>query len=95
MPKNSCELSTKGWRVGDKVALKRDSSYIGEVSHIEDNGLSVMVMWEWCDGVDFQWSNKLTRLPDDYESCGDCGFDHSYESEHAAQWHTEHPGSYD
>lgn len=30
----------------------------------------------------------------DYEACGDCGFDHSYEYEQAYQWHIEHPCSY-
>jgi hypothetical protein len=36
-----------------------------------------------------------TELPADYETCGDCGFDHGYEYEEAAKWHTENPGSYD
>lgn len=34
------------------------------------------------------------ELPLDYEPCGDCGFDHGYDYESAAGWHTEHPGSY-
>lgn len=33
-------------------------------------------------------------LPEDYETCGDCGFDHDYEPAQAAVWHTAHPGSY-
>lgn len=33
-------------------------------------------------------------LPDDYEECGDCGFDHSYEYPHAHKWHIENPCSY-
>jgi hypothetical protein len=33
-------------------------------------------------------------LPQDYETCGDCGFDHDYEYEAAAKWHEEHPCSY-
>ena len=36
-----------------------------------------------------------TELPADYETCGDCGFDHDYEYEEAAKWHTENPVSYD
>jgi hypothetical protein len=28
----------------------------------------------------------------DYEECGYCGFDHSYDYEAAAKWHMEHPG---
>ncbi len=31
---------------------------------------------------------------DDYEACGDCGYDHEYEPEEAAQWHLAHPCSY-
>jgi len=27
-------------------------------------------------------------LPSDYEACGDCGFDHSYEPAEAHEWHT-------
>jgi len=33
--------------------------------------------------------------PNDYETCGDCGFDHEYEPNEARAWHTENPGSYD
>lgn len=33
--------------------------------------------------------------PEDYEACGDCQFDHEYETQAAHQWHTDHPGSYD
>ena len=33
-------------------------------------------------------------LPDDYEGCGDCLFDHGYEYELAAQWHLDNPCSY-
>lgn len=28
-------------------------------------------------------------LPSDYEPCGQCGFDHSYEYPQAHDWHTE------
>ena len=35
------------------------------------------------------------RQPADYEACGDCGFDHSYEYEQAHAWHTANPGSYE
>src|SRR5271157_3170476 len=31
----------------------------------------------------------------EYEACGDCGFDHGLDLDHATQWHTDHPGSYD
>ena len=33
-------------------------------------------------------------LPVDYESCGDCGFDHEYEPTDAHAWHSANPGSY-
>ncbi len=32
--------------------------------------------------------------PSDYEACGDCGNDHSYDYELAAKWHKENPCSY-
>jgi hypothetical protein len=34
------------------------------------------------------------HLPEDYETCGDCGFDHDYEYFQANAWHSSHPGSY-
>lgn len=33
-------------------------------------------------------------LPDDYEPCGDCGYDHSYEYTEAQKWHRNNPCSY-
>lgn len=30
----------------------------------------------------------------DYEPCGDCGYDHAYETEEARQWHINNPCSY-
>jgi site-specific DNA-methyltransferase (adenine-specific) len=36
----------------------------------------------------------LAQVPTDYEACGDCGFDHDYESAEAARWHNDNPGSY-
>lgn len=32
------------------------------------------------------------KLPDDYEACGDCGYDHSYEYNEARIWHNERNG---
>lgn len=32
------------------------------------------------------------KLPDDYETCGDCGFDHEYEYQQAYAWHIANPG---
>jgi hypothetical protein len=31
--------------------------------------------------------SRQVNLPDDYESCGECGFDHDYEYEEAYTWH--------
>lgn len=33
--------------------------------------------------------NENEELPSDYEECGYCGFDHTYDYEHAVAWHTE------
>lgn len=32
--------------------------------------------------------------PTDYEQCGECGFDHEYETAEAITWHKDHPCSY-
>ena len=32
---------------------------------------------------------KPANMPSDYEPCGDCGFDHSYEYEQAYAWHND------
>ena len=32
---------------------------------------------------------ELGNLPEDYEPCGECGFDHNYEYESAYKWHSE------
>jgi hypothetical protein len=50
------------FKVGDRVQHYRDPSYIGTITHIEDNYLSVMVLWDDCDGEDFQWINKIILL---------------------------------
>ena len=33
--------------------------------------------------------SKKPSLPADYEACGQCGFDHSYEQQEAHNWHTK------
>ena len=30
------------------------------------------------------------EAPEDYETCGECGFDHSYEPEESMNWHKKH-----
>lgn len=32
-------------------------------------------------------NDDIIILPIDYEPCGQCGFDHSYEQEEAIRWH--------
>jgi hypothetical protein len=36
----------------------------------------------------------MEEITDDYESCGDCEYDHSYEYEQAYQWYLKNPCSY-
>lgn len=36
----------------------------------------------------------MSFLPDDYEPCGCCSFDHNYEVEEAREWHLANPCSY-
>lgn len=35
-----------------------------------------------CDG-------KIIEVPNDYELCGDCGYDHEYEPKESQAWHRE------
>jgi DNA modification methylase len=37
---------------------------------------------------------NISEMPSDFEACGDCGFDHTYESRFANEWHEKNPGSY-
>jgi hypothetical protein len=32
----------------------------------------------------------VDELPDDYEQCGCCGYDHEYEPAEAQEWHRQH-----
>jgi DNA-directed RNA polymerase subunit M/transcription elongation factor TFIIS len=34
------------------------------------------------------------NMPDDSETCGDCGYDHMYSPTESNSWHKAHPGSY-
>ena len=34
--------------------------------------------------------NVIQYLPDDYETCWDCGYDHEYESDYARRYHLAH-----
>lgn len=49
--------------IGNRVATHREPDVLGTVSHIEENRLSVLVVWDDGEGVpDFQWSNKVFRV---------------------------------
>lgn len=39
--------------------------------------------------VDLQEMEELLSVPHDYEPCGDCGYDHSYEQQEAYNWHSQ------
>lgn len=44
-------------------------------------------------GDDMIYAEEKTgdeQLPSDYETCGDCGYDHAYEPREAYKWHKEH-----
>jgi len=36
----------------------------------------------------------FNNYPEDYEPCGECGYDHEYEYEEAYKWHVEHDSDY-
>lgn len=54
------------------------------------NSSGVMVFIDECGDI----TTDAVIDADDYETCGDCGFDHSYEPNEAAQWHKANPCSY-
>lgn len=47
--------------VGDKVSHVKDNSLTGTIIHVEENKLSVMVLWDGDKEPDFQWSNKVVK----------------------------------
>ena len=53
-----CMLDRK-FTINSRVYLKKDHNYIGNITKIEENRLSVMIQWDDCDGEDFQWANKI------------------------------------
>lgn len=46
---------------------------------------------KWCHLREDDWDDQdiLYPMPPDYEPCGDCGHNHSYEYEQAFKWHKE------
>lgn len=49
--------------IGDRVAYYREPDVYGTVSHIEENRLSVLVVWDDGEGEpDFQWSDKVFKI---------------------------------
>ena len=40
----------------------RDPSNEGTIHTVEENGLSVLVVWDGDTEPDFQWSNKVIKL---------------------------------
>ncbi len=36
----------------------------------------------------------VNDVPEDYEPCGECGWDHEYEPQQAIAWHKANPCSY-
>lgn len=51
-------------------------------------------LYTWIGEVDQALAELDQReaMPEDYEQCGYCGFDHDYEPNQAHKWHTEHHG---
>ena len=57
----------EGHQGGDRVVHYRDENLVGVIVFVDDNNLSCMVLWDghpwWDTEWDFQWSNKLIRIP--------------------------------
>lgn len=47
--------------VGERVLHVKEPTLRGEVVEVEDNRLSVMVLWDGDEEPDFQWANKVVR----------------------------------
>ena len=75
-----------------EAAIFPDHAVLFEVE-AGKNSLGVKVWGAvWCDGDMlfrrlFSWEEKDFLLPEDYEPCGECGFDHDYEFEAAKKCH--------
>lgn len=57
-----CATGLEGHQVGDRVSHYRDPSNEGTIHTVEENGLSVLVVWDGDTEPDFQWSNKVIKL---------------------------------
>lgn len=107
-PVNGRDLLTVHARVGDMpFAVWRDLGRLAGVSYDNLAGHCVYEfilpgkleearkilrggMWE--ERPTPPRNGKWEDRPADYEACGYCGFDHSYEYEAAYRWHTDNPG---
>lgn len=54
----------------------------------------VLYIGMMCDGC-AKYIDPKYIIPADYEACGECGFDHDYETNEAVSWHSSNvlPGS--
>lgn len=52
----------EGHKVGDRVYYYREPTAVGTIHTVEENGLSVLVVWDTHSEPDFQWSNKVIKL---------------------------------
>lgn len=71
--------SSKEYRIFgrlDKIKFKARDSL--SVETLSDNGLAIYT----------NLVRKSGNTPEDYEPCGECGYDHSYEQEEAQRAHS-------
>lgn len=62
----------EGHEVGDRVVHVKDPTLVGAIKIVEENRLSVMVLWDragmspddpYEEGdLDFQWANKVVKV---------------------------------
>lgn len=54
-----------------------------------DSGLTEYQIFLSVTAAEILTGIQVSRLPSDYETCGDCGFDHEYETSEANTWHRD------
>ena len=61
------------WKLEDRVRHVKDTFRKGTIKKIEDNRLSVMIVWDDMldeynkygdEALDFQWANKIVKIED-------------------------------
>lgn len=56
------QIVTTDLQPGDRCVHYRDSSLVGTVFSVDENKLSLMVLWDGDPDPDFQWADKIEKI---------------------------------